>query len=212
MCGRYKRKSGKQRIAEAFNINAGLEEIEIEPEEDIAPGSVQPVVYTGDDGAPRVEMMRWGFKMPDRLLFNARSEGIDRWSFWRESFMERRCIVPADSFYEWEKLKKGKKYEFTVPEQQLFGMAGIWAPWRNPGTGQAERAFAILTTEANATMLPVHNRQPSILEPRDYAEYLSAEAKPPLHLLRVLRDEGLEAKLIKRDTLNAEQASLFDSV
>jgi putative SOS response-associated peptidase YedK len=102
--------------------------------------------------------MRWGFKMPDRLLFNARSEGINRWSVWRESFEMRRCIVPADSFYEWEKLRKGRKYEFTVPGRELFGMAGIWAPWKNEKTGEAERAFAILTTEANATMLPVHNR------------------------------------------------------
>jgi putative SOS response-associated peptidase YedK len=211
MCGRYKRKSDKHRIAEAFQIQQALEEMCLEPDDDISPGSVQPVVYSGEDGTRQLELMRWGFKMPDRLLFNARSEGINRWSVWRESFETRRCIVPADSFYEWEKLRKGRKYEFTVPGRELFGMAGIWAPWKNEKTGKAERAFAILTTEANATMLPVHNRQPSILEPRDYEEYLN-ETKPPLHLLRVLGDEGLAVKPMYRDTLSAAQASLFDSL
>ncbi len=101
MCGRYRRKSDKQRIAEAFSISTGLEELYLEPEDDIAPGSMQPVVLINEDGERQLELMRWGFKLPDRLLFNVRSEGIDTANFWKESFRERRCIVPADRFYEW---------------------------------------------------------------------------------------------------------------
>jgi putative SOS response-associated peptidase YedK len=212
MCGGYKLKSDKQRIAEAFHIQQGLDEILLEPEENVSPGSIQPVISFNDASTRQLELMRWGFKMPDRMLFNARSEGLDRWSFWRESFAGRRCIIPADGFYEWEKVRKGRKYEFTVPGTQPFGMAGLWAPWKNPKTGEQERAFAILTTEANGTMLPIHNRQPAILYPGDYEEYLSAMPRPPLHLLRVLRDEELAAKVIKRDTLEAAQACLFDSL
>ena len=74
MCGRYKRRSDKQRIAEAFHVSIGLDELNLHPEEDIAPGSVQPVIFE-NDGERQIEMMRWGFKLPDRLLFNARSEG-----------------------------------------------------------------------------------------------------------------------------------------
>ena len=70
MCGRYQRRSDKQRIAEMFQVSVGLEELYLEPEDDIAPGSVQPVVLTNGDGERQIEMMRWGFKLPDRLLFN----------------------------------------------------------------------------------------------------------------------------------------------
>jgi putative SOS response-associated peptidase YedK len=210
MCGRYKRKSSRRQIVEAFDLKEGLE-APCDAEEDISPGSLQPVVYSGDAGVRCMERMRWGFKMPDRLLFNARCEGIDRSSFWRGSFETRRCMIPADAFYEWEKLKQGRKYEFGVPGNNLFAMAGIWAPWKNLKTGEAERAFAILTTRANATMLPVHNRQPVILESGDYAEYLSQDVRPPTHLLRVLADDGLELKCIQPDGLRSVQTNLFES-
>ncbi len=101
MCGRYQRRSDKQRIAEAFQIGAGLEELYLDPEDDIAPGSIQPVVRINKDGERQIELMRWGFKLPDRLFFNARSEGIESAKFWKDSFSKRRCIIPADSFYEW---------------------------------------------------------------------------------------------------------------
>ena len=109
MCGRYRRKSDKQRIADAFEVTAGLDEIDLAPEDDIAPGSVQPVVSISPEGDRRIELMRWGFKLPDRLLVNARSEGIETSKFWRDSFEQRRCIVPADAVFEWQKAENGKK-------------------------------------------------------------------------------------------------------
>ncbi len=213
MCGRYRRKSDKQRIAEFFCVHAALEELYLEPEDDIAPGSVQPVVLINEDGKRQLELMRWGFKLPDRLLFNVRSEGIDTANFWKESFRQRRCIVPADSFYEWQKIATGKKpkYEFEVVQRQPFGMAGLWAPWKNPKTGQWENTFAIATVEANAIMYAVHDRQPSILEPQEYAEYLSESERPPIHLLRILPDEQMQSKLMDRDATTETQATLFDS-
>jgi putative SOS response-associated peptidase YedK len=97
MCGRYRRKSDKQRIADVFAVTAGLEELDLASEDDIAPGSIQPVVAINQDGERQIELMRWGFKLPDRLLFNARAEGIESSKFWKDSFKERRCIVPADA-------------------------------------------------------------------------------------------------------------------
>jgi putative SOS response-associated peptidase YedK len=198
MCGRYRRRSDKQRIAEAFDVGMGLDELYLDPQDDIAPGSVQPVVLKNADGARQIEMMRWGFKLPDRFLFNARSEGVETSRFWKESFRQRRCLVPADSFYEWQKVKSGKKprYEFEIVGRQPFGMAGIWAPWKNPKTGEMEHTFAILTGEANAVMRPVHDREPVIIEPRDYAEYLSPQPRPPAHLLRILPEEELNGTLV----------------
>src|ERR1700739_5126637 len=129
MCGRYRRRSDKQRIAEAFEVGTGLEELYLEPDDDIAPGSMQPVVLKNQSGEREIELMRLGFKTPDRLLFNARSEGITTANFWKDSFNKRRCIVPADSFYEWQKVRSGKKpkFEFMVPGREPFGMAGVWS-------------------------------------------------------------------------------------
>jgi putative SOS response-associated peptidase YedK len=213
VCGRYQRRSDKQGIAEMFQVSVGLEELYLEPEDDIAPGSVQPVVLTNHNGERQIEMMRWGFKLPDRLLFNARSEGIEAAKFWSERFKTRRCIVPADSFFEWVEAAKGPKpkYEFSVPGREPFGMAGLWSPWKNPKTDQWEDTFAILTGDANRVMQPVHDRQPVILEPQEYLEYLAPTERPPIHLLRALPDEELTSRLISRDSITQQQATLFDS-
>ena len=213
MCGRYQRRSDKQRIAEMFQVGVGLEELYLEPEEDIAPGSVQPVVLTNGEGERQIEMMRWGFKLPDRLFFNARSEGIDTAKFWSERFKSGRCIVPADTFFEWVKVRNGPKpkYEFTVPGQQPFGMAGVWSAWKNPKTEAWEDTFAIITGDANSVMRPVHDRQPIILEPREYTEYLAPTERPPIHLLRALPDEELKSLLLSKANITEQQVNLFDS-
>jgi putative SOS response-associated peptidase YedK len=196
MCGRYRRRSTKEKIAELFEVEHGLEELEIEPEDDIAPGSVQPVVYFTPEGERRIAPMRWGFKLPDRFLFNTRSEGVEQSRFWREAFKERRCIVPADAFFEWTHgpSRVKKKFEFTVHGGELFGMAGLWSPWQNPRTGNWEQTFSILTGDANEVMRPIHDRQPEIIAPREYAEYLTPSPRPPVHLLRILPKEEIEAK------------------
>jgi len=244
MCGRYRLRSDKQRIAEAFAVHADLEHLYLQPDDDIAPGSIQPVVSLDRDGERHIELMRWGFKLPERLLFNARSEGIESAKFWKEPFSKRRCIVPADAFFEWQKVevdkqseapkqtesgeqsrlgaqpelgeqgwldehsqpakrsKTGKKpkFEFTVPGRRPFAMAGLWSPWKNPKTDAWEPTFAILTGEANAVMRPIHDRQPTILEPRDYEEYLSGSNRPPTHLLRILPEEEMTFQPTELDT------------
>jgi putative SOS response-associated peptidase YedK len=72
-------------------------------------------------------------------------------------------------------------------------MAGIWAPWKNPKTGEMEHTFAILTGEANAVMRPIHDREPVIIEPREYGEYLARQERAPAHLLRILPEEELNS-------------------
>jgi putative SOS response-associated peptidase YedK len=214
MCGRYRRRSDKQRIAELFAASVDLEELYFGPEDDVAPGSMQPVIRINDDGERKIEIMRWGFKRDDgKLLFNARAEGIADVNFWKKSFSLRRCIVPADSFLEWQKTRQGKnpKFEFTIRDRKPFGMAGLWSLWKNPKTNQWEDTFAIVTVEANETMAPVHNRQPAILAPRDYQEYLENAERPPIHLLRVFPDDEMRAEEIDQEPISNEQASLFDS-
>ena len=101
MCGRFKRKSDKKKVAKAFEVTAGIEEADFAAGDDLRPQSLQPVIYLDSDGERRIEMMRWGFKLPDRLLFNARSEGIAQANFWKDAFLVGRAIVPGDSIFEW---------------------------------------------------------------------------------------------------------------
>lgn len=132
---------------------------------------MQPVVCLSPQGEREIESMRWRFKLSDRLLFNARSEGVATANFWKDSFVHHRCIIPADSFYEWQKVK----------------------------TGEREPTFSILTQEANTVMRPIHDRQPVILEPRDYTEWLAESIRPPVHLLRLVSDDDLEFHRVDAD-------------
>jgi putative SOS response-associated peptidase YedK len=211
MCGRYRRRSDKQRIAEAFEAGMGLEDLYLDPSEDVAPGSMQPVVYLHESGERAIAPMRWGFKTPDRLLFNTRSETVTTANFWKDSFLKRRCLVPVDGFYEWMKgAGRGKtKFVFTVPGRELFGLAGVWSSWKNPKTGEREPTFSILTGEANGVMRPIHDRQPIIAERRDYREWLVMSERPPVHLLRLLPDDELQSARAEIGVENAEQQGLF---
>jgi putative SOS response-associated peptidase YedK len=214
MCGRFKRKSDKKKIVKDFEVTAGIEEAEFAPGDDLRPQSLQPIIYLGDDGERRIEMMRWGFKLPDRLLFNARSEGIAQANFWKDAFLTGRAIAPGDAIFEWKKMPEGEKkpkYEITIPGKEPFGMAAVWKLWKHPKTSQWERTFAILTGDPNELVAPIHDRMTTFLEPRDYEEYLAPAERPPVHLLRILPSEKMKAYLIDDSVISNIQVGLFDS-
>jgi putative SOS response-associated peptidase YedK len=214
MCGRFKRGSDKQRVAKVFKVTAGLDETIFDEGDDLRPQSMQPVIYTNDAGERQMELMRWAFKLPDRLLFNARSEGIEHSKFWKDAFLTGRCILPGDAVYEWQEAEKGKKkpkYEFTIPGQQPFGMAGIWKLWKNPKTNHWEKTFAVLTGEPNELMAPIHDRMTTFIEPRDYDEFLTPTDRPPVHLLRILPASKMNARLVDATPISNQQVNLFDS-
>ena len=191
MCGRYGRRGNKQKIAEAFQVTGGLEETDFEETFDAAPGSVQPVVRMGGEGRT-LEDMRWGFKLADRLLFNTRSEAVADAKFWRDR-VKQRCIVPASMYFEWPDgaPKPKPKFEITTPGREYFGMAGVYGSWRNPKTGQWESTFSTFTSEPNSLIQKIHFRQPVILKPRDYQEWLEPSERFPSHLLRILPQEEM---------------------
>jgi putative SOS response-associated peptidase YedK len=214
MCGRFKRKSDKQKVARVFEVQAGLEEVDFASGDDLRPQSMQPVIFQDESGERQIEMMRWGFKLPDRLLFNARSEGISHANFWKDAFLTGRAIAPGDAIFEWKKMPAGErkpKYEITIPGQEPFGMAAVWKLWKNPKTGQWERTFAILTGEPNELVASVHDRMTTLLEPRDYEEYLAPSGRPPIHLLRILPADEMRVQLVESSSITNMQVSLFDS-
>lgn len=191
MCGRFKiYRSEKAAIAKAYGIRE--EDVpDYVDELDCRPGSFQGVVEV-EAGERKITEMKWGFKLPDRLLFNTKSETVLESNFWKPR-IENRCIVPASGFFEWQKIngKTGPKFEITVPNTTFFGFAGIWGNWKNPKSKEWEKTFSIFTTIPNSKMAPFHDRQPVILSPNEYEEWLTPSERAPVHLLRILPEERM---------------------
>lgn len=203
MCGRFARKSTQEVLADWFGVE--LEDMPwFAPTYNAAPQSVQPVVRLNRDSAQReFALLRWGlvpFWAKDAKLgystFNARAEEIAAKPAFREALKKRRCLVPADAFYEWQKLdpKNKQPYAIALRDGGPYAFAGLWERWQ-PKEGEALETFTILTTDPNALMEPIHNRMPVILEPRDYTRWLDAgdPARPPIDLLRPYPAEKMRA-------------------
>jgi putative SOS response-associated peptidase YedK len=178
MCGRYRLSRRKQLVAEYFDtVSDGPEWT---PRYNIAP--TQPVlVIRQNPKEPRRELslMRWGLipswaKDPSvaAQMINARSETAAAKPAFRDPLVIRRCLLPADGFYEWQRTGKARQpYCFEVDEGQLFAFAGLWDRWKDP-TGQWVKSCSILTTTPNAVTSSVHDRMPVILDPSDYDQWL----------------------------------------
>jgi putative SOS response-associated peptidase YedK len=198
MCGRYGRRADKQRIAEA--MQAGYVNVfeDFPPKYNIAPADVQPIVrLSRDTGERELAMMRWGlvpyWAKDVKVGFssiNARAETLTTSAVFREPFQRRRCLVPADWFYEWMKLdaKTKQPYAIALKDGALFAFAGLWESWKDKATGQRLETFSIVTTDPNELMEPLHNRMPVILAPKDYERWLAPvdPAHLPVDLLRPL--------------------------
>jgi putative SOS response-associated peptidase YedK len=197
MCGRYVRKSDKQRLAEAFT-NGKLPPDFILPPDDynVAPTTMQPVVRLNHETSEReLVLMRWGlipFYAEDaKSAFkgtNARAEGITTNKMFREPFKRRHCLVPADLFYEWENLdpsdakrKNTQPYAIGLKDDTPMAFAGLWDSWKDKANGHYLETFTIITTDPNGLMETIHNRMPVILPRSAYDRWLAPvdPARPP---------------------------------
>jgi putative SOS response-associated peptidase YedK len=180
MCGRY-RLSRRKQIVEEYFESASEEENWIS-RYNIAP--TQPVVTVRQTGAGRVlAMMRWGLvpswatdiKIGNQLI-NGRSESVLDKPAFRDSFCTRRCLIPADGFYEWKKDGKQRQpFHFGLKDDGLFAFAGVWDRWKSPN-GQVLESCSILTTAPNKWLEGIHDRMPAILPHRHYQLWLTAPA------------------------------------
>ena len=207
MCGRYYRRSDKQRIDEAFRLCELPEGFVLPPDYNVAPTTFQPVIRQNrDTGERELVMMRWGLvpyfakSQADFKGFstiNAKAETVTSKAMWRDPFERRRCLVPADGFYEWMKLdaKTKKPYAFAMKDALPFAFAGLWDAWKDPATGEWLQTFSIVTTEPNELTAKVHNRMPVILHARDYDRWLDRgeTERPPVDLLRPYEAEDMTA-------------------
>ena len=203
MCGRFARRSTQEVLADWFGVE--LEDMPwFAPSYNVAPQSVQPILRLNrDSGQREFAQLRWGlvpFWAKDAKFgyttINARAEEVLNKPAYREAMKKRRCLVPADAFYEWQRIDKKTKYPFAfaLKSGEPYALAGLWERWQ-PREGVPLDTFTILTTDPNELMEPVHNRMPVILEPRDYDRWLDSgdPAQPPVDLLRPFPAEQMRA-------------------
>jgi len=194
MCGRFSLATPEEILAEFF----GLMEIPaLTARYNIAPGQSVAAVGRRTAGTPpRLASLHWGFEAPpgprrrSGLLINARSETVHRLPAFAESFRTRRCLIPADGFFEW-KAEGGTKTPYHVRRRDggLFALAGLWQtmPQRH-----AAGACVILTTRPNSLLAPLHDRMPVILSPRDFDRWLDPETRATEALRPLLRPSSAE--------------------
>jgi putative SOS response-associated peptidase YedK len=201
MCGRYRLSRRKQLIQEYFDT---ADEVDWEPRYNIAPSQSVPVIRQ-DPAKPerRFSLARWGLipywakdlSIGYRLI-NARSEIVTGKPAFREAFERRRCLIPADGFYEWQRAENAKQpFHFGLQDDSLFAFAGLWDRWRDP-SGQVVESCSILTTTPNSLLADVHDRMPVILSPEHYDLWLDPEFRRAEALQAILRP--FNATLMRR--------------
>ncbi len=198
MCGRYALISSPELIR---RLLAYLDQPNFPPRYNIAP--TQPVaIVRMAEGKRRFALVRWGLlpswvKDPQTftLLINARAETINDKPAFRSAMKRRRCLVPADGFYEW-KAEGGRKRPYFVRLKSggPFAFAGLWETWIGPN-GEEMDSAVIVTAPANRLLAPVHERMPVILEPEQHAQWLDSDHVDPKEaaaLLKPAREDRLD--------------------
>jgi putative SOS response-associated peptidase YedK len=193
VCGRYSLATEQERLLRRFGlpVPAGLHR----PRYNIAPGQRAPVIASG--ARPAWESPWWGL-VPSRFpeakpLINARAETLSLKPSFRDALRARRCLVPADGFYEWRAEGNPERLptRVTLKGRDAFAFAGLWEEGRSP-SGEPRRTFAIVTTEARGPLKEVHSRMPVILREEDEAAWLDARLAEPSRLLPLLRGRPVE--------------------
>ncbi|MFG1378309.1 SOS response-associated peptidase [Xanthobacter autotrophicus] len=201
MCGRFVQQMPPARIGEVFDVDPALAALpNAPPRWNAAPTQDLMVVRRHPQtGARHLSLLRWGLvpsfaKDPSggARLINARSETApEKLSFRSAWRARRRCIVPADGFYEWAPAP-GQRQPFFIrrADGRPMALAGLWEGWKDPATGQWLRTFTILTTSADPMLRPLHERMPVILPESDIAAFL--EAEDPRDLMRAFPGADLD--------------------
>jgi putative SOS response-associated peptidase YedK len=181
VCGRYTSYLPPEAIARMFGASGPIPNIG--PNWNVAPTQSAMVVRRHPEtGERRLDTLRWGL-VPSwtkdlkqaRKPINAGSETAGTSGMFRSALANRRCIIPADTFYEWRTLPDGKQpYAIARLDGTPLAFAGVWEGWRAPD-GETLLTYAILTTTSNATMAAIHDRMPVILDPADWHAWLDGE-------------------------------------
>lgn len=209
MCGRYTLIAPFVQVIRRFNTPKHPSDAEYQANYNVAPG--QPILCVINDGHEnRLGYLRWGLipswakdaKIGYKMI-NARAETVSTRPAYRAAFKRRRCLIVADSFYEWRHDSHAKNktpLRFMLKNGELFGMAGLWERWSAPD-GQVIYSATIITTKANSIMAPIHDRMPVILRPEDEQKWISSEpaGSEQLSLLQPYESEKMTAYQVSQE-------------
>ena len=224
MCGRYALTADVDLLVELFKL-ANAPAFQLEPRYNAAPTQMLPVVrFSRSGGDRRMELMRWGLvpwfagdpSVGGRMI-NARAERAAETPVFRQAMRRRRCLAPADGFFEWKEVGGRKQpYFMKLASDQPMALAGLWERWSGGG-GEPLMSFTILTTEPNELAGQLHDRMPVVIEPKDFQHWLDPRIEEPRALRRLLAP--LPAELMKMHAVSRrvndpanDDASLLEPV
>jgi putative SOS response-associated peptidase YedK len=201
MCGRFRIAKKKEILEEAFEVDDAADDGDWAPRYNVAPG--QEIAVVRQDATNPVRLlsrMRWGLipswaKDPGAgfKMINARSETAADMPAFREPLRSRRCLIPADGFYEWKREGKEKlPFCFTLVDEAVFAFAGLWDEWKGP-QGQMIATCSILTTTPNRLLQDIHDRMPVMLERDAYDVWLDPGFRRVEELQPLLKPYPAEA-------------------
>lgn len=210
MCGLYSFRRPREETRDLFKY---VEQPDFPPRQYVTPGGPIAIVHQGNDGIRHFTLVRWGFVpswakevAPGKPLINARCETILDKPTFRNAIRRRRCLIPADGFYEWEGDVPGKKKPWYIhrPDHGLMAFAGIWEHWMGADGSELETA-AIITTAANARVGTFHPRSPVVIHPDAFEQWLnckSEDATAVVPLMKPVADDffDVEPTVITRNT------------
>lgn len=217
MCGRYASILPPEMIANLFDTVNPVPNAA--PSWNVAPTQAALVVRRHPEtGKRHLDLLTWGFlphwaKDPKaaRRPINARSETAATAPMFRDALAHRRCLVPADAFYEWQRSNGREPFAVARTDGSPIALAGLWEGWRGPG-GEVVRSFAILTVPANHLLARLHERMPAIIAPADWPRWLGEVPGEVGDLLRPAPADGLRTWRVGRrvNSVANNDASLLE--
>lgn len=202
MCGRFALKAPPSKLIERFDLDACAD---FNPRYNIPPGTDIPVIRQSPEGKRVLHLLRWGLiphwaKNPSigAKLNNARGETVAEKPSFREPFKRRRCLIPADGFYEWKTEGKTKQpYYISLKAGEPMAMAGLWESWKAPD-GNILRTVCIVTTRANTVMEPIHDRMPVIISQENWKDWLAEPVDKIEGMVAAYPDAEMQAWPVSR--------------
>lgn len=192
MCGRYVL-TEPRRLSERFGLDVHVP-ASLKPNYNVAPTQDMPTIIR-KDGKNLLKIMHWGIvpvwaKDKPRFAFstfNARAESLLEKPMWKKIFPSKRCLVPANGFYEWQKRADGKQpYFIHSKEEEIFAFAGLYDEWVDHDTGEVFDSYTIITTSPNKLMRSIHDRMPVILEKDEEVAWLDDASQDASNLMPLL--------------------------
>ena len=218
MCGRYARLQTSN--ASPSTLLFAVRHLpDFGPSWNVAPQTFQPGVRLNrDTGEREIVLMRWGLipfwaKDPSIGLrtINAKAETINTTPAFREAIKYRRCLVPADAFYEWQKLEAKTKQPFAIAlkNHEPYAFAGLWEKWKDRKAGTELLTFTVITADPNEVVQPMHDRMPMIIPERSYDRWLQQgdADRPPVDLLRAYDADKMTAWKVDKAMGNVKNDS-----